>query len=187
MTTDNRTILEAKFSREAITHMNIIHRNALHMAKNENDAEDLVQQTYLKAYRFFDKFNEGTNCKAWLLTILRNSFINAIYRGKKYSQTMYLSEMDEYGMEIPHYDDPEDIIFGDLFNDDVNTALDSLPARYRTIVLLADIERFSYRDIADKINCPIGTVMSRLSRGRRLLRKKLKAYALKHGYKVDES
>jgi RNA polymerase sigma-70 factor (ECF subfamily) len=121
------------------------------------------------------------------LVILRNSFINAIHREGKYLQTIYLSEMNNQGIELPDHDNPEDIIFGSLLSDDVTAALNSLPAKYRAIILLADIEGFSYRDIADKINCPIGTVMSRLSRGRRLLRKKLKVYALEHGYKLNGS
>jgi RNA polymerase sigma-70 factor (ECF subfamily) len=94
--------------------------------------------------------------------------------------------VDENEIELSGRADPEDIIFGSLFNDDVITAVNSLPAKYRIIILLAD-QGFSYKEIADRINRPMGAVMSRLSRGRRLLRNNLKAYALQHGYKIDES
>jgi RNA polymerase sigma-70 factor (ECF subfamily) len=176
-----------RFAGEALEHIDIIYRHALHMIKNESDAKDLVQETYLRAYRFFDKFREGTNCRAWLLAILKNSFLNTIRRERKYLQTIHLLETDEYEIEFPDHDDLEDTIFGSLLNDDVTIAMNSLPAKYRIIVLLADIEGFSYKEIADKINCPLGTVMSRLNRGRNLLRNRLKAYALQHGYEVNEN
>ena len=160
--------------------IDLIYGRALQMTKNESDAKDLVQETYLRAYRFFDKFREGTDCKAWLLAILKNSFINTIRREINRPQMISLSEMNGNGMELSGDADPENAIFGVLFDDDVFAAMNSLPAKYRIAVLLADIERFSYSDIADKVNCPIRTVMSRLSRvsrGRRLLKKRLQDYA----------
>lgn len=171
-----------RFESVALEHMDSIYRFALYMTGNESDAHDFVQDTYLKAYRFFDKFREGTNCKAWLLTILKNTFINSVRRDKRHPQMVHLSEMEEYGMDLPVEDDPEDWIFGDLFNDDVSAAIDSLPVVYRTVVLLADVECLSYKEISEIVECPIGTVMSRLCRGRRLLRKKLQSYATRYGY-----
>lgn len=175
-----------RFSEEALAHIDLIYRRALNMTKNDSDAKDLVQETYLRAYKFFDNFREGSNCKAWLLAILKNSFINAIRRERKYAQTIHLQEIDEQAIELPGQADPEDKVFGGLFNDDVTAAMNSLPSKYRIIILLADIQGFAYKEIANIIGCPIGTVMSRLCRGRRLLRNRLKAYALQHGYKVNE-
>jgi len=171
-----------EFEGVALAHMDSIYRFALCMAKNESDAQDLVQDTYLKAYRFFDQFQEGTNCKAWLLTILKNTFINSIRRDRRHPQMLRLSEMGERGLELSADADPEGKVFEDLFDDDVTAAMDAMPDSYRTVVLLADVEGLSYREIADIVGCPIGTVMSRLSRGRRLLRKKLQSYAAQYGY-----
>ncbi len=171
-----------RFEEIALVHINLIYRCALQMTKNESDAKDLVQETYLKAYRFFDKFRTDTNCEAWLFTILRNIFINAIHRERRHPQTICLPEMEERGMEFSGDADPEDIVFGSLFDDDVTAAMNSLTIEYRTVVLLADIEGFSYREIADRVGCPIGTVMSRLSRGRRLLKKRLQDYAARRGF-----
>jgi RNA polymerase sigma-70 factor (ECF subfamily) len=171
-----------RFEEIAIVHVDLVYRCALQMTKNESDAKDLVQETYLRAYRFFGKFRTDTNCEAWLFTILRNTFINTIHRERRYSQMIQLPEMDERGVELSGDADPEDAIFGCLFDDDVAAAVNSLPIKYRTVVLLADIEGFSYKEIADRVNCPIGTVMSRLSRGRRLLKKRLQDYAVRHGF-----
>jgi RNA polymerase sigma-70 factor (ECF subfamily) len=171
-----------RFQEEALPHMDSVYKCALRMAKNESDAKDLVQETYFRAYRFFGKFRAGTNCKAWLLRILRNTFINTILSKGKCPQMIPLSEIDEHGMELSGCDDPESNIFGSLFHDDVAIAMDSLPEKYRMAILLADIEGFSYREIADRVGCPIGTVMSRLSRGRSLLRESLQGYADQHGY-----
>ena len=183
------TEIEAKTEKfeAALEHLNSLYRFALYMAENESDAQDLVQDTYLRAYRFFDKFEEGTNCKAWLLTILRNTFINTLRSGKKYPHMVHLSKMEEYGMELSADADPEDIIFGDMFDDDVTAAMDSLPIGYRAAVLLADMEGLSYKEIADIVGCPIGTVMSRLFRGRKLLRRKLQNYATQYGYAESRS
>jgi len=171
-----------RFEEIALVHMDSVHKYALCMAKNESDANDLVQETYFRAYRFFDKFREGTNCKAWLITILRNTFINTIRRERKHPQMIYLSEMNEKGRELLGDADPENAIFGVLFDDDVFDAMNLLPAKYRIAVLLADIEGLSYKEIADKVGCPVGTVMSRLCRGRRLLKKRLQDYAVRHGF-----
>jgi RNA polymerase sigma-70 factor (ECF subfamily) len=132
-----------RFEEIAIVHIDSVHKYALFMAKNENDAKDLVQETYFKAYRFFDKFRENTDCKAWLITILRNTFINMIRHDRRYPQMIYLPEMEDRGTELSGDADPEDAIFGCLFDDDVTAAVNSLPIKYRTVVLLADMEGFS--------------------------------------------
>jgi RNA polymerase sigma-70 factor (ECF subfamily) len=179
------TELESKseiFEATALIHMDSLYRFALHMSGNESDAEDLVQDTYLKAYKFFDRFRAGTNCKAWLLTILRNTFINTVRRDRGHPHMIHLPEMEERGMEALADSDTEDEIFGDLLDDDVTGAINALPDEYRAAVLLADMEGLPYKEIADIMDCPIGTVMSRLYRGRRLLRKKLYDYAARYGY-----
>jgi RNA polymerase sigma-70 factor (ECF subfamily) len=152
------------------------------MVRNENDAQDLVQDTYLRAYRFFDKFQEGTNCKAWLLKILRNTFVNSIRRDKRQPQVVHIAEMKDHGVELPADRTPEDWVFGDLFDDDMVSAMNGLPDEYRSAVLLADVEGLSYKEIAEVMNCPTGTVMSRLHRGRKLLRDRLQDYAAQYGY-----
>ena len=173
---------EERFEEIALVHMNSIYRSALYMTKNETDAHDLVQDTYLRAFRFFDSFEEGTNCRAWLLKILRNTFINSIRRGKRQLRVVSLSEMSEYGMELSSDFTPEDGVFGDLFNDEIVTAMNKIPAEYRSAILLADVERLPYKEVADIMDCPIGTVMSRLHRGRKLLRENLQNYAVQYGY-----
>ncbi|MBM3212111.1 sigma-70 family RNA polymerase sigma factor [Candidatus Poribacteria bacterium] len=169
-----------RFQETAIKHIDSIYRFALYMAKNDNDAQDLVQDTYLRAYRFFDKFEEGTNCKAWLLKILKNTFINNLRRDKRFLHTVHISEMEEQSMDISI--EAKDELDGELFDDDITAALESLPDSYKIVVILADVEGLSYKEISDLVGCPIGTVMSRLCRGRRILRKKLRNYAVQYGY-----
>ena len=171
-----------KFEEMALVHMDSVHRYALYMTKNESDANDLVQEAYLRAYRFFAKFREGTNCKAWLMAILRNTFINTIRRKKRHPQMVCISKISEQEIDLSDHANPEDAIFGSLLGDDVTAAVDSLPTEYRTAVLLADIQGFSYKEIAERVGCPLGTVMSRLCRGRRLLKKSLQDYAVRHGF-----
>ncbi len=173
---------DERFEKVALAYIDTIYRSALYMSKNENDAQDLVQDTYLKAYRFFDKFREGTNCQAWLFTILKNTFVNAIRREKTQPHMVSLSEMKDDEAELSSDTNPEDSLFGNLFDDDIVAAMDRLPDEFRTAVLLADVEGLTYKEIADVMNCPIGTVMSRLHRGRGLLRKRLWNYAAQHGY-----
>jgi len=171
-----------RFEEVALAHMDSLYRSALYMARNENDAQDLVQDTYLRAYRFFDKFKEGTNCRAWLLKILRNTFVNTIRGNKRRPQVIHLTEMKDRGTELSADATPEDWVFGNLFDDDIIVAMDELPEEYQTAVLLADVEGLSYKEIADIMDCPTGTVMSRLHRGRKLLKEKLQDYAVEYGY-----
>ena len=175
------------FEAVALTHIDSLYRFALHMSGNESDAEDLVQDTYLKAYRFFDKFKAGTNCKAWLITILKNNFINTVRRGSGRPYIVHLPEMEEHGVELLADSDTEDAVFGDLLDDDVTDAINTLPVEYKSSILLADVEGLPYKDIAAIMDCPIGTVMSRLHRGRRLLRNRLRDYGASYGYAESQS
>lgn len=178
------------FKEEALVHIDALYGVALRLIKNERDAEDLVQDTYLKAYNHFDKYEPGTNCKAWLFKILTNTFINR-YR-KKQKERVYLVDDDERPLYERHAAPPEspmdqpsvteEEMFHRLFGDEVRDALELVPEDFRLVVLLADLQDFSYKEIADIMDCPIGTVMSRLYRGRRLLQKQLVEYAVTQGY-----
>jgi RNA polymerase sigma-70 factor (ECF subfamily) len=170
--------------------MDALYGVALRMTKNERDAEDLVQDTFLKAYTHFAKYREGTNCKAWLFKILTNTFINR-YR-KKSKERVYLVNDKDYRplaeRAVAPKENPfeqgaesEEDWYKKLFSDKVKTALEEVPVDFRMVVLLADLYDFSYKETAEIVGCPIGTVMSRLYRGRRLLASKLVDYALETG------
>ena len=165
----------------AIQHMNSFYNTALRMTGNEAEAEDLVQDACLRAFRFFDKFEKGTNFKAWLFKIIRNIYINKYRKEIKTPQMMDVSDAEAIGF-LSETDTPEILIFDDLLDDDITKALDSLPDDFRLTLIMSDLEGFSYKEIADILDCPIGTVMSRLHRGRKLLRKNLYEYAKEHGY-----
>ena len=132
-----------RFESVALTHMDSIYRAALNKTKNESDARDLVQDTYLRAYRFFDKFDEGTNCRAWLNKILTNAFINSFRLKKRRPEEVYITEMQHGGEDLPGKKNPEEEVFRDLFDDDVTTAFESINEQYRMVVILADIEGFT--------------------------------------------
>lgn len=177
------------FEALAFEHMDAIYRTAWRMTRNRLDAEDLVQEVYVRAFRFFDQFQPGTNFKAWLFTILRNTFINHC-RQRKTRPAMLafdnvafmLSDRDEQ-MPISQYTDHYDESrYRDMFTDQIDAALASLSDEFRMTVLLADVDEFQYQEIAQIMDCPIGTVMSRLARARRQLQKHLKDYASREGY-----
>jgi RNA polymerase sigma-70 factor (ECF subfamily) len=180
---------QAQFASLAMEFMGSLYTAALRMTRNSADAEDLVQETYLKAYRAFGSFQEGTNLKAWLYKILTNTFINS-YRAKKRRPEQ--SELDEVedlylyrrlgGLEAAAAGRSAEEEVMDLFADeDVKQALESLPEQFRIAVLLADVEGFSYKEIADILDVPIGTVMSRLHRGRKALQKALYDFGINRG------
>jgi RNA polymerase sigma-70 factor (ECF subfamily) len=155
-------------------HMDALYASALRMTRNAGDAEDLVQETYLKAYRAFDRFERGTNCKAWLFKIMTNTFINTYRRAVREREHARTIRDEAPAPSSLHFVD-------DLLSDEVMAALERVPVDYRTVVLLADVHELSYKEIAEAIDRPIGTVMSRLFRGRKLLRKALYAYARREG------
>jgi len=180
---------QAEFEAVVLEHFHTLYSTALRLTRNPSEAQDLVQETLLKAYRFFDRFEPGTNIKAWLFTILRNTYINT------YRKTVRQQEQVDFERIEPFYaeatNEPEwewtdqealEAILRHVVQDDVKRALDALPEVYRIVVLLADLADLSYKDIAVIIGCPEGTVMSRLFRGRRLLRKSLQEFARKSGY-----
>ena len=175
-----------EFQREAVPHMNILHNYALRMTGNSDDAKDLVQETFLKAYRFWDKYEKGTNIRAWLFRIMKNSYINRYRKETKEPNTVDYEDIQNFYNSIRlESSDPNDLqekIFGGLLEDDVARAIESLPDDFRTVVILCDIEGLTYEEIAEFVDCPIGTIRSRLHRGRKMLRSKLFSYAKKHGF-----
>lgn len=182
---ENR-IKHEEFVREAIPQMEILYNYALRMTANPDDANDLVQETFLKAYRFWDKYEKGTNIRAWLFRIMKNSYINRYRKETKEPETVDYNDIQNFYNTIRYESsDPNDLqekIFGGLLEDDVARAIESLPEDFRTVVILCDIEGLSYEEIAEFVDCPIGTVRSRLHRGRKILREKLLRYAKDHGY-----
>ncbi len=169
-------------------HLQGMYSLALRMTRNPLDAEDLVQETALKAFRFFHKFEKGTNFRAWIYRILTNNFIN-IYRKNKKQPSHVDIDVVAFKLEEDrngYWDDLNEGFIGEeyqeLFDDEINAALSSLPDEYKIVVLLSDVEGFSYKEIADIIDHPIGTVMSRLHRGRKMLQKRLSRYAKENGY-----
>src|SRR5689334_8179032 len=172
------------FEQAALVHIDALYATGLRMTRDPRDAEDLVQDTMLTAFRFFDRFEPGTNCKAWLFKILTNTFINR-YRKRVREREVKDVLVEEEAPSLMSEDvaaasrDPEGTIVGPVLSDDVKRALESIPYDYRLAVVLCDLEDFSYKEIADIMDCPVGTVMSRLHRGRRLLQKQLRDYAVK--------
>ncbi|MFQ5797253.1 MAG: sigma-70 family RNA polymerase sigma factor [Bacteroidota bacterium] len=181
-----KTAKQAQFEREALPHMDLLYNYALRMTGNPADADDLVQETYLKAFRFWDKYEKGTNIRAWLFRIMKNSYINRYRKESREPDTVDYDEIKNFYNTIKDdstdKNDLEEQLFGNLLADETVKALETLPADFRTVVILCDIEGLTYEEIADFVEIPIGTVRSRLHRGRKILRAKLFEYAHKRGY-----
>lgn len=178
---------QIRFEKEFLPHLEALHTFAFHLCFNEEDASDLVQETFLKAFRFIDKFEEGTNAKAWLFKILKNAYINQYRKEARLPSFVDYEEVNVYqeeeeGYSSSYYDLREEV-FDQMMGDEVSTALNTLPEEFRTVIWLCDIEGFSYDEIAQIIEIPIGTVRSRLFRARNMLKEKLKKYAETMGYK----
>ncbi|MGH3025774.1 MAG: sigma-70 family RNA polymerase sigma factor, partial [Gaiellaceae bacterium] len=160
---------------------------ALRMTRNPADAEDIVQETYLKAYRAFDTFTEGTNLKAWLYRILTNTYINSYRAARRRPEVSDVEDVEElylYRRLAPAYGrgrSAEEEVLESFTDDEVKSAIEALPDAFRIAVLLADVEGFSYKEIAEITDAPIGTVMSRIHRGRRSLQKTLHEFAMARG------
>ena len=180
---------QATFAEQAMPLMSSLYSGALRMTRNPADAEDLVQETYLRAYRGFGGFQEGTNLKAWLYRILTNTYINAYRAKQRQPDETDLEEVEDLylyrrlgGLEAARSGRSAEDELMDTFSEaEVKTAIEELPENFRMAVLLADVEGFSYKEIAEILDIPIGTVMSRLHRGRSRLQKSLYEYAVTHG------
>jgi RNA polymerase sigma-70 factor (ECF subfamily) len=178
----------AEFEGLAGEHLDALYGAALRLTRNGRDAEDLVQDAVLRAYRFFDRFERGTNFRAWIFKILTNTFINKYRRTVKERSLVEGPEQQAVQDQVvsrdaaDHAAEPERHFLDSLVSDDVVQAVDALPVDFRMVVILADLQDFSYKEIADILDIPVGTVMSRLFRGRRLLERSLAAYAAEAGY-----
>ena len=172
----------------ALVHLDSLYHVALRLTRNRADAEDVVQEACLRAFRSFHRFNPGTNCRAWLLTIMRNVFLNRVRtQGREVLETE-IGGLDYADMatEVRADKNPDEHFLQTMLHGDVDRALTTLPLAFREAVVLVDIEGLTYREVAEVLGCPIGTVMSRLSRGRALLRRALGRFAREHGYVKEE-
>ena len=176
------------FEKELFPHMEALKTFAYHLTYNDEDANDLVQETYVKALRFIDKYIEGTNAKAWLFKILKNAYINE-YRKKSKRPTKvdfedFISYHDsDETSGVDGYLDLREELFQSMMGDEITSAINALPVDFRTVILLCDVEDFTYEEISKIIDVPIGTVRSRLFRARNMLKDKLKTYAESQGYR----
>ncbi len=179
----------SEFERQALVHLDSLYGAAYRLTRNPRDAEDLVQDSLLRAYRFWDSFQQDSNCKAWLLRIVTNTFINEYQRKKRSREVLdaATAEQDATDGVLVHAaandkQSPERVLLQQSVSDDVQRALDQLPDDFRTAVILCDMQGLSYKEIAEIMACPVGTVMSRLFRGRKLLAAGLREFAVAEGY-----
>jgi RNA polymerase sigma-70 factor (ECF subfamily) len=180
----------ARFNEEMVPFMDALYNYAVYLSGNTETANDLLQETFLKAYRFYEKFERGTNAKAWLYRIMKNTYINEYRRIKR------VPEIVEYDEKISPYqqgvieqtgqDDLRKAIDGETFDDELLGAISALPEKFKSVVILRDVEEMPYEEIADILRIPVGTVRSRLHRARALLFSSLKSYASARGYRVRE-
>ncbi len=181
-----------EFEQQTLPHMEVLYNYALRMTGNKEDASDLLQETYLKAFRFWDKFEQGTNLRAWMFRIMKNTYINLYRKESKEPDKVDYEEIEGYyNLVRDQSSDDNDLqqkMFGQLLDDDVSKALEKLPEEFRTVVILCDIEGLAYEEIAEFLQIPVGTVRSRLHRGRKLLYTRLYDYAKGRGFiKKDDS
>jgi RNA polymerase sigma-70 factor, ECF subfamily len=186
---------QANFERDALQYSRQLYSAALRMARNPADAEDLVQETFLKAYRAYDTFQEGTNLKAWLYRILTNTFINKYRKDSRRPAEVDLGDVEDLYLyrRLGSEDTAEasrtteDRVLDGLVESDIKEAVEELPENFRLPVLLADLEGFSYKEIAEILDIPIGTVMSRLHRGRKAMQKRLWEFASQRGLVPEDA
>jgi RNA polymerase sigma-70 factor (ECF subfamily) len=181
-----------EFERQAMVHLDALYGAAYRLTRNARDAEDLVQDALLRAYRFWDSFQQDSNCKAWLLRIVTNTFINEYQRKKRSREVLDAASAEQDATdgvlvqaEANDKLSPEQALLMNSVSDDVQRALGSLPDDFRTAVILCDMQGLSYKEIAEIMECPVGTVMSRLFRGRKLLATALRDFAVTEGYVKD--
>ena len=176
--------LRKEFEDTALQHMNALYSAALRMSRDKTEADDLVQDTYLRAYRFFDRFEKGTCIKAWLFKILKNTFINNFKKQAKKPEHVDFERLRFSDDEPASSNNPEEELVYSSFDDEFMRAMSALPEEFRHVIKLSDVYGYSYKEIAEQLDRPIGTVMSRLHRGRKLLRSSLSEYARELGYVV---
>ena len=179
-------IKEEDFTNETLPHENALYNYALKISGNTDDAQDLVQETYYKAYRHFDKFQSGTNSKAWMFMILKNTFINDYRKSKREPYKLDYEQIQNFYKNVKSDRSEENNLdkefYNDLFDDELTEAIDQLPTKMREVFLLCDLEGYSYEETAELVDCPIGTVRSRLHRARHMLQEILFDYAKEKGF-----
>lgn len=185
MNFEEKNALTLEFEREAVPHMSSLQNFAFKLTGDDDDANDLLQETYLRAYRFFDKFEKGTNCKAWLYRIMKNLYINSYKKKTSGPISVDYEEIENFyeNVKPSNTDDShlEKEMFDNLLDDEITAALEGLPEEFRTVIILSDLEGYTYEEIAEFVNCPVGTVRSRLHRARKMLFTKLHTYAKGRG------
>jgi len=176
---------QAEFAALALPHMDSVYTTCLYLTRDPDEAQDLLQETFLRAYRFWHQFTPGTNCRAWLLTIAHNAFRTRLRDRHRQHATEELEQAGRGSNPAPIEGappNPEDIVLGRVLDSEIEDALRALPQEYLEAVLLVDIQELSYEEAARVLDCPVGTVRSRLSRGRHMLHAALRDYARRHGY-----
>src|SRR5262245_504317 len=183
-----------EFERQALAHLDALYGAAYRLTRNPRDAEDLVQDSLLRAFRFWDSFQQDSNCKAWLLRIVTNTFINEYQRRKRSREVLDAATAEQEATdgvlvqsEANDKLSPEKALLATSVSDDVQRALEQLPDDFRTAVILCDMQGLSYKEIAEIMECPVGTVMSRLFRGRKLLAATLREFAVNEGYVKEDA
>ncbi len=182
----SKTESARRFERDALAHVDTLYRGALRMTRHRADAEDLVQETIMKAYRAFDGFDEGTNLRAWLFRIMTNTYINGYRKRRRKPEylTDEITNFEQHETSVRQSNRPRSAeveALEDLPSAEIKAALDALPYEFRVVVYYADVEGFAYKEIAEIMQTPVGTVMSRLHRARRLLRQSLAGLAVELG------
>ncbi len=182
-----KKVLKEEFERVALSQLSHLYTSAVYLTKDKTEAEDLLQETYLRAFRFFNKFQPGTNCRAWLLSILRNLFINRYQKKRQEPEIVDWEKIDRvYESIVDQSEKAQDgnarsFLISQSMDEEVEKALRDLPEEFRTAIVLVDIEDLSYEETAKVMDSPVGTVRSRISRGRRMLQVALRDYALERG------
>ena len=179
-------IKEDEFANETLPHRNALYNYALKISGNSDDAQDLVQETYYKAFRHFDKFESGTNSKAWMFMILKNSFINDYRKSKREPYKLDYEQIQNFYENVKsdraQTNNLDEDFYNDLLDDELTKAIDQLPSKMREVFLLCDLDGNSYEETAELVGCPIGTVRSRLHRARHMLQETLLDYAKDRGF-----
>ena len=179
-----------EFKKQAVVHFEALYSYAYSLTNELEEADDLVQDTYLRALRFHDKYEFGTNLKAWLFSILRNSFINKYRKKTKEPYKVDYEDVQNFYETLQQHDSTtyttQEDVYNNTFSDEISNALNKLPERYRTVVILCDIENYTYEEISEFIECPIGTVRSNLHRARKMLYKELEPSLSQKGYKITK-
>jgi len=174
----------AEFEAEALPHLDHLYSAAFYLCRDRDRASDLVQETFLRAFRFFHQFESGTNCRAWLLTILHNTFRNQYRAGQRSRGQVDIDEAAtaREATEASGIDsDPQTLVLSEMMDQEIVQALGELPEEFRSAIVAVDLQELTYEEGARALGCPVGTVRSRLSRGRRLLERKLADYARERG------